>query len=46
MDMSPDEVDCRERAAGLYSAYPFALAQAVVEFPYLLVQTILYSIIT
>eukprot|EP00884_Botryococcus_braunii_P014151 jgi/Botrbrau1/22737/Bobra.0132s0074.2 len=36
----------RERAAGMYSAYPFALAQAAVEFPYLLVQSVLYSIIT
>jgi hypothetical protein len=33
----------RERAAGYYSEYPFALAQAVVEIPYLLVQAALYS---
>jgi hypothetical protein len=34
---------CRERAAGYYSEMPFAIAQALVEIPYLLVQTILYS---
>ena len=36
----------RERSAGCYAPYPFALAQAVVEIPYLLVQTIMYSCIT
>ena len=36
----------RERSAGCYAPYPFALAQAVVELPYLLVQTIMYSCIT
>ena len=29
---------CRERAAGYYATYPFALAQVVVELPYLIVQ--------
>ncbi|EIE18194.1 putative pleiotropic drug resistance protein 3 [Coccomyxa subellipsoidea C-169] len=36
----------RERAAGYYSELPFALAQTLVEVPYLLVQTVLYSCIT
>ena len=33
----------RERAAGYYSEYPFAAAQAIVELPYLLVQSFLFS---
>ena len=32
----------RERASGYYAAYPFALAQFLVEVPYLLLQTVLY----
>ena len=36
----------RERSAGCYAPYPFALAQILVEVPYLLVQTIMYSCIT
>lgn len=36
----------RERAAGYYSSYPFSLANLLIEIPYLLVQTILYSCIT
>ncbi|KAL9660657.1 hypothetical protein QQ045_025474 [Rhodiola kirilowii] len=41
----------RERAAGMYSPYPYALAQAsfiqgLVEIPYILVQTIIYGVIT
>ncbi|EIE18006.1 putative pleiotropic drug resistance protein 3 [Coccomyxa subellipsoidea C-169] len=36
----------RERAAGYYSEYPFAAAQAIVELPYLLVQSILFSVTT
>ncbi|XP_051142940.1 ABC transporter G family member 31-like [Andrographis paniculata] len=36
----------RERAAGMYSPVPFALAQGLVELPYILVQAIIYSIIT
>ncbi|KAI4335797.1 hypothetical protein L6164_014407 [Bauhinia variegata] len=35
-------VSYRERAAGMYSALPFAFAQVVIEFPYVLVQTIVY----
>ncbi|XP_051142945.1 ABC transporter G family member 31-like isoform X2 [Andrographis paniculata] len=36
----------REKAAGMYSPVPFALAQGLVEFPYILVQTVIYTIIT
>jgi ABC-type multidrug transport system permease subunit len=36
----------RERAAGMYAAMPYALAQGDVEIPYLVVQTLLWSIIT
>ncbi|XP_051131702.1 ABC transporter G family member 31 [Andrographis paniculata] len=36
----------REKAAGMYSPIPFALAQGLVEIPYILVQTVIYSIIT
>jgi energy-coupling factor transporter ATP-binding protein EcfA2 len=32
----------RERAAGMYSALPFALAQSLVELPFLLVQSAVY----
>ncbi|KAL5822739.1 hypothetical protein ACOSQ4_020639 [Xanthoceras sorbifolium] len=35
----------RERAAGMYSALPYALAQVVVEIPYVLFQTTYYSLI-
>ena len=37
---------CRERASGYYATYPFALAQTLIELPYLLLQTILYATIT
>ncbi|XP_024532454.1 pleiotropic drug resistance protein 1 isoform X2 [Selaginella moellendorffii] len=36
----------RERAAGMYSALPYAFAQVLVEVPYALVQTLLYGSIT
>ncbi|XP_052209796.1 ABC transporter G family member 32-like isoform X2 [Diospyros lotus] len=36
-------VSYRERAAGMYSAVPFALAQVVIEFPYVFVQSVIYS---
>ncbi|CAL5426860.1 unnamed protein product [Camellia sinensis] len=36
----------RERAAGMYSAFPYAAAQGLVEIPYIAVQTILFAIIT
>ncbi|KAL6615559.1 hypothetical protein ACP70R_037829 [Stipagrostis hirtigluma subsp. patula] len=35
----------RERAAGMYSALPYAFGQVVIELPYALVQAILYSVI-
>ena len=37
---------CRERAAGYYATYPFALAQFLIEVPYVLAQSVLYAIIT
>ncbi|KAL6614942.1 hypothetical protein ACP70R_037212 [Stipagrostis hirtigluma subsp. patula] len=35
----------RERAAGMYSAFPYAFGQVVIELPYTLVQAIIYSLI-
>ncbi|KAK9170623.1 hypothetical protein Syun_002763 [Stephania yunnanensis] len=35
----------RERAAGMFSALPYALAQVLVELPYILVQSIIYGVI-
>lgn len=35
----------RERAAGMYSALPYAFGQVAIEFPYTLVQSVIYSII-
>ncbi|KGN58035.1 hypothetical protein Csa_010583 [Cucumis sativus] len=35
----------RERAAGMYSAFPYALAQVLVEIPFILVQTTYYTLI-
>ncbi|XP_023771181.1 ABC transporter G family member 29 [Lactuca sativa] len=35
----------REQAAGMYSALPYAMAQVIVEIPFVLVQTIYYTII-
>eukprot|EP00268_Persea_americana_P030001 TRINITY_DN2901_c0_g1_i1.p1 TRINITY_DN2901_c0_g1~~TRINITY_DN2901_c0_g1_i1.p1 ORF type:complete len:1438 (-),score=266.02 TRINITY_DN2901_c0_g1_i1:200-4513(-) len=35
----------REKAAGLYSALPYAFAQVAIEFPYVLVQTLIYGFI-
>ena len=37
---------CRERAAGYYATYPFALAQFLIEIPYVLVQSVFFSVIT
>ena len=36
----------RERAAGLYSGAPYALAFGIMEIPYTLVQTFVYAVIT
>ncbi|KVH94078.1 hypothetical protein Ccrd_003864 [Cynara cardunculus var. scolymus] len=33
----------RERAAGMYSAIPYAIAQGLVEIPYIAIQTIVYG---
>ncbi|KAG6389523.1 hypothetical protein SASPL_150993 [Salvia splendens] len=38
-------VSYRERAAGMYSALPYAFGQAVVELPHLLLQTLIYGVI-
>ncbi|KAI7731737.1 LOW QUALITY PROTEIN: hypothetical protein M8C21_021628, partial [Ambrosia artemisiifolia] len=38
-------VSYRERAAGMYSALPFAFAQVAIEFPYVYVQSLVYSLI-
>ncbi|XP_078165731.1 ABC transporter G family member 36-like isoform X2 [Carex rostrata] len=35
----------RERAAGMYSALPYAFGQAIIEVPYILVQALTYSLI-
>ncbi|KAI5680627.1 hypothetical protein M9H77_01854 [Catharanthus roseus] len=35
-------VSYRERAAGMYSALPFAFAQVAIELPYVLTQTLIY----
>ncbi|XP_057840627.2 ABC transporter G family member 35-like isoform X2 [Cryptomeria japonica] len=35
----------RERAAGMYSAIPYALAQVTIEIPYTIFQTVVYTII-
>ncbi|KAH6803219.1 pleiotropic drug resistance 4 [Perilla frutescens var. frutescens] len=38
-------VSYRERAAGTYSALPFAFAQVAIELPYVLAQTLIYCTI-
>ncbi|GMH17672.1 hypothetical protein Nepgr_019513 [Nepenthes gracilis] len=35
----------RERAAGMYSALPYAFAQVLIEIPYILMQSIVYGLI-
>ncbi|KAF5936342.1 hypothetical protein HYC85_027471 [Camellia sinensis] len=35
----------RERAAGMYSALPYAFGQVVIEIPYIFVQTLIYGVI-
>ncbi|KAM0897411.1 hypothetical protein ACQ4PT_022583 [Festuca glaucescens] len=35
----------RERAAGMYSAFPYAFGQVVIELPYTLVQATVYGVI-
>ncbi|OWM78228.1 hypothetical protein CDL15_Pgr015047 [Punica granatum] len=36
----------RERAAGMYSALPYAVSQVLIELPYIFVQTLVYGVIT
>ncbi|CAI5942986.1 unnamed protein product [Closterium sp. NIES-65] len=36
----------RERAAGLYGSLPYALAQGAIETPYVVVETLLFCVIT
>ncbi|MCO5580506.1 hypothetical protein L7F22_034374 [Adiantum nelumboides] len=35
----------RERGAGMYSALPYAFAQAMIEIPYVFVQTVLFMLV-
>ncbi|KAK7377262.1 hypothetical protein VNO80_02684 [Phaseolus coccineus] len=35
----------RERAAGMYSALPYAISQVIIELPHILVQALIYGII-
>ncbi|GLJ43783.1 hypothetical protein SUGI_0911510 [Cryptomeria japonica] len=35
----------REKAAGMYSAIPYAIAQVAIEIPYVMAQTVLYCLI-
>ncbi|KAI3740632.1 hypothetical protein L2E82_31102 [Cichorium intybus] len=35
----------REKAAGMYSALPYAMAQVIVEIPFVVVQTLYYTVI-
>ncbi|OMO80632.1 hypothetical protein COLO4_24018 [Corchorus olitorius] len=35
----------RERAAGMYSALPYAFGQVAIELPYIFVQTVIYGVI-
>ncbi|KAH0772358.1 hypothetical protein KY290_016339 [Solanum tuberosum] len=36
----------REKAAGMYSPLPYAAAQGLIEIPYVMIQTLIYGIIT
>ncbi|XXG85868.1 hypothetical protein AAC387_Pa11g0879 [Persea americana] len=36
----------REKAAGMYSPFPYAAAQGLIEIPYIAFQTVLYGVIT
>ncbi|KAL6344901.1 hypothetical protein AAG906_006658 [Vitis piasezkii] len=35
----------RERAAGMYSAFPYAFGQVMIELPHIFIQTIIYGLI-
>ncbi|RWR92141.1 ABC transporter-like protein [Cinnamomum micranthum f. kanehirae] len=36
----------REKATGMYSPFPYAAAQGLIEIPYIALQTVLYGVIT
>ncbi|KAJ7541808.1 hypothetical protein O6H91_10G077700 [Diphasiastrum complanatum] len=36
----------RERATGMYGPLPYALAQSIIELPYIFAQTIVYGVVT
>ncbi|XP_031100886.1 ABC transporter G family member 31 [Ipomoea triloba] len=36
----------REKAAGMYSSFPYAAAQGLIEIPYIMLQTVIYGTIT
>ncbi|CAN1807341.1 ABC transporter G family member 40 [Linum perenne] len=36
----------RERAAGMYSALPYAYAQVLIELPYVFIQTVMFGLVT
>ncbi|XP_043723662.1 ABC transporter G family member 31-like [Telopea speciosissima] len=36
----------REKAAGLYSPFPYAMAQGLIEIPYIVIQTLIFAFIT
>ncbi|KAK4372799.1 hypothetical protein RND71_008183 [Anisodus tanguticus] len=38
-------VFCREKAAGMYSAIPYAFGQVLIEIPYVFVQSVFYGVI-
>ncbi|KAH9321633.1 hypothetical protein KI387_016272 [Taxus chinensis] len=35
----------REKAAGMYSAFPYAIGQVAIEVPYILVQSVVYALV-
>ncbi|TVU02581.1 hypothetical protein EJB05_51916, partial [Eragrostis curvula] len=35
----------REKAAGIYSSYPYAIAQVMIEIPYTFIQSVLFSVV-
>ncbi|WVZ69772.1 hypothetical protein U9M48_018507 [Paspalum notatum var. saurae] len=35
----------REKAAGMYSSYPYALAQVMIEIPYVFIQSVMFTLV-
>ncbi|KAJ1284239.1 hypothetical protein BS78_03G189900 [Paspalum vaginatum] len=35
----------REKAAGMYSCYPYALAQVMIEIPYVFIQSVMFTLV-